>query len=150
MLAQTLLQSLQTYVESGDESAVPERIDIAAMAQTQIDNACDRGAAVVWGIEQVAAGEVTPLLVPPPPPHARPWVVLRADVSSRTGQVSVDPGDGTLHGVMDLTVLRLYGPRPAGERPDRCPRCDEPRVRRHTAFDLCPDCGWSHQPQLVS
>lgn len=102
---------------------------------------------VVSGIEQVAPAEVARLLPGPPSPHARPWVVVRADVRDRTGRVSIDPGDGLLRHAMDLTVLRLYGPRPPGERPARCPRCDEPRVRRHTAFDLCPDCGWSHQPR---
>ena len=102
--------------------------------------------AVVSGIEQVAPAEVAPLLTEPPSPHARPWVVLRADVTGRTGRLSIDPGDGVLHHAMDLTALRLYGPRPPGERPVRCPRCGEPRVRRYTAFDLCPDCGWSRQP----
>lgn len=39
-----LLQSLQTYVDSGQETGSPERIDIAVTAQTLIDNAADRGA----------------------------------------------------------------------------------------------------------
>lgn len=39
-----LLQSLQTYVESGQEHGALERIDIAVMAQTLVDNARDRGA----------------------------------------------------------------------------------------------------------
>ena len=95
------------------------------------------------GIEQVASSEVAILLAEEPPAHARPWVVVRADVSDRTGRLSIDPGDGVLRHAMDLTVLRLYGPRPPGERPARCPSCDRQRVRRYTAFDLCPDCGWS-------
>ena len=102
--------------------------------------------AVVSGIEQVAPAEVAPLLAGEPSPHTRPWVVLRADVRERVGRLSIDPGDGLLRPAMDVTVLRLYGPRPPGERPARCPRCERPRVRRYTAFDLCPDCGWSHQP----
>jgi len=43
-----LLQSLQTFVEAGDEAAPIERIDIAAMAQTQVDNARDLGAEVSY------------------------------------------------------------------------------------------------------
>lgn len=39
-----LLQSLQTFVESGDDNVPPSRIDIAATAQTLVDNAQDRGA----------------------------------------------------------------------------------------------------------
>ncbi len=39
-----LLQSLQTYVESGQENGPVERIDIAVTAQTLVDNARDRGA----------------------------------------------------------------------------------------------------------
>ncbi|MGA5299449.1 hypothetical protein ACPCHT_05940 [Nucisporomicrobium flavum] len=107
------------------------------------------GAAVVSGIEQVAPEVVAPLLPEPPSPHARPWVVLRTDVRDRTGRLSVDPGDGLLRPAMELTVLRLYGTRPAGERPARCPGCDRPRVRRYTAFDLCPDCGWARQPGVT-
>ncbi|MEV4701972.1 hypothetical protein [Actinoplanes sp. NPDC049316] len=107
------------------------------------------GAAVVSGIEQVAPGVVAPLLSEPPAPHARPWVVLRTDVRERTGRLSVDPGDGLLRPAMDVTVLRLYGTRPAGERPARCPGCGRPRVRRYTAFDLCPDCGWARQPGVT-
>lgn len=38
-----LLQSLQTFVESGEDGVPAERIDIAATAQTQVDNAMDQG-----------------------------------------------------------------------------------------------------------
>jgi signal transduction histidine kinase len=43
-----LLQSLQTFVESGDEGPPPERIDIAATALTQVDNARDSGALITY------------------------------------------------------------------------------------------------------
>lgn len=43
-----LLQSLQTYVDSGHESGPPERIDIAVTAQTLVDNACDRNAQAAY------------------------------------------------------------------------------------------------------
>jgi signal transduction histidine kinase len=39
-----LLQSLQEFVELGEDHPPAQRVDIAAMAQTQIDNARDRGA----------------------------------------------------------------------------------------------------------
>lgn len=38
-----LLQSLQTFVEAGEDAPPGQRIDIAAMAQTMADNARDRG-----------------------------------------------------------------------------------------------------------
>ncbi len=38
-----LLQSLQTFVEAGEDAPPGQRIDIAAMAQTMVDNARDRG-----------------------------------------------------------------------------------------------------------
>lgn len=43
-----LLRSLQAFAESGDDGSAPERIDIAATAQTQVDNARDRGAQVSY------------------------------------------------------------------------------------------------------
>jgi signal transduction histidine kinase len=43
-----LLQSLQAFAESGDDGSAPERIDIAATAQTQVDDARDRGAQVSY------------------------------------------------------------------------------------------------------
>lgn len=39
-----LLQSLQTFVEAGEEAPPGQRIDIVATAQTLVDNARDRGA----------------------------------------------------------------------------------------------------------
>lgn len=45
---QGLLQSLQNYVDSGQESGPAERIDIAVTAQTLVDNACDRGAQAAY------------------------------------------------------------------------------------------------------
>jgi signal transduction histidine kinase len=38
-----LLRSLQVYVDAGHDAVPPERIDIAATAQTQVDDARDRG-----------------------------------------------------------------------------------------------------------
>lgn len=43
-----LLQSLQIFVESGQDGIPAERIDIAATAQTQVDNALDRGGRVSY------------------------------------------------------------------------------------------------------
>lgn len=43
-----LLQSLQSYVESGRDGGPLERIDIAVTAQTIIDNAQDRGAEAIY------------------------------------------------------------------------------------------------------
>lgn len=43
-----LLQSLQTYVESGDDHTASELIDIASTAQTQVDDARDRGGRVSY------------------------------------------------------------------------------------------------------
>lgn len=43
-----LLVSLQTYVESGDDKVPAERVDLAAMAQTQVDNACDQGRSAIY------------------------------------------------------------------------------------------------------
>lgn len=43
-----LLQSLQTFVESGQDGGPVERIDIAVTARTLVDNARDRGARAVY------------------------------------------------------------------------------------------------------
>lgn len=103
-------------------------------------------AAVVTGIEQVNPQEAGPLLAEPLPAQARPWLVISATVADRAGSLSVDPGDGVLRHVLDFAVVRLDRPGPLRDRPSHCPHCDQTRVRRYSAFDLCPDCGWFDQP----
>lgn len=43
-----LLESLQAYVDSDGRDLPPERIDVAVMAETLVDNAADRGADAVY------------------------------------------------------------------------------------------------------
>ncbi|WP_067501898.1 hypothetical protein [Actinoplanes sp. TFC3] len=99
-------------------------------------------AAQVTGIDQVDPDQVAPLLTEPPSQHVRPWLILRSPAGFAAGALSVDPGDGLPRRVIDFAVLHLNRPGAAGERPPRCPHCNQPRVRRYAAFDLCPDCGW--------
>ncbi|MFX8727445.1 hypothetical protein ABTM60_19165, partial [Acinetobacter baumannii] len=45
---QHLLDSLQAYVDAGADGLPAERVDLAAMAATLVDNAADHGARAVY------------------------------------------------------------------------------------------------------
>lgn len=116
-----LLESLQTYVDSGRDQGPIERIDIAVTAQTLVDNALDRGARATYrGPEHL---EVL----------TRPVSVRRAlsnlveNALAYAGNASVEV---TTHGDMLEIVVEDDGP---GIPPERLAEVLRPFIRLDNA-----------------